>query len=132
MRIESVKSFKIMTAGTLFMSALLPKTVFAVNTIQEFLLSLISLINNLLIPTIIGLALFIFLVGLLRYIIAKDENTRNEAVAVITWGVVTLFVMVTVWGLVNLLASLFGDSIYRPEPETRYGDTDAIIHPKSR
>jgi hypothetical protein len=48
-----------------------------------------------------------FLVGLIRYITAGgDADKRAEARGIMIWGVVILFVMVSVWGLVGILGNL--------------------------
>jgi hypothetical protein len=57
------------------------------------------------IPIMIGLALLVFLWGITRYAFSTNETTRREAVYIITYGIIALFVMVSVWGLVNMLGS---------------------------
>ena len=62
-----------------------------------------DLINRI-IPFIIALAVLWFLVGIFRFITnVGDPEKRKEATGMILWGVVGLFVMVSVWGLVNIL-----------------------------
>lgn len=68
-----------------------------------------------LVPIVIGLAILLFLYGLLKYIVSKDEAKRKEAVSVITMGIVVIFVMVSVWGLVRIIASIFDTSVYSPD-----------------
>jgi hypothetical protein len=67
------------------------------------LLDLVSSLIRATVPVIIGLAVLVFIFGILKYVIAKDEGAQKEARSVILWGVIILFVMVSVWGLVNLL-----------------------------
>ena len=59
---------------------------------------------NLLIPIVFALALLYFFWGLATYILSsgdpeKKEEGRNKMV----WGIVALFVMASIWGLVNFL-----------------------------
>lgn len=62
-----------------------------------------DLINRV-IPFIIALAVLWFLWGIFRFITnVGDPEKRKEATGMILWGVVGLFVMVSVWGLVNIL-----------------------------
>ena len=62
-----------------------------------------DLINRI-IPFIIALAVLWFLWGIFRFITnVGDPDKRKEATGMILWGVVGLFVMVSVWGLVNIL-----------------------------
>ncbi len=39
---------------------------------------------------------------------AGDETARTEARNIMIWGIIALFVMVSVWGLVNVLDDTFG------------------------
>ena len=64
---------------------------------------------NRLVPFVISLTVLVFLWGIFKYLTAQgDSDSRKEALGYITWGVVSLFVMVSVWGLVNILVSSFG------------------------
>ena len=61
-----------------------------------------------LIPFIIGLAVLVFLWGVLMFITgASDETKRANGRQLMLWGIIGLFVMVSVWGLVRIL----GDSL---------------------
>jgi len=62
-----------------------------------------DLINRL-IPFVIALAVLVFLWGIFKFITAVgDADKRKEATGLIIWGIIGLFVMVSVWGLVNIL-----------------------------
>ena len=76
-----------------------------------------DLINRL-IPFIIALTVLVFLYGIFRFVIAGgDGEQRKEAQGYIIWGVVALFVMVSVWGLVNILVrSINLDNTAPPAP----------------
>lgn len=63
---------------------------------------------NALVPIIIGIAFLTFLWGVGKYVTAKDEDGQKEARGTILWGIIILFVMVSVWGLVNVLRSTLG------------------------
>jgi hypothetical protein len=66
-----------------------------------------ALINQAL-PLIISLTVLVFVWGLFKLVMAGDsEDSRAEARGYITCGVVALFVMVSVWGLVNILIRSF-------------------------
>jgi hypothetical protein len=59
-------------------------------------------------PLLILAALVLFLFGIVkRFFWSKDDANKGEAGRYILWGVVALFVMVSVWGLVNLLRGSF-------------------------
>jgi uncharacterized membrane protein YidH (DUF202 family) len=61
-----------------------------------------NLINQL-IPFIIALTVLVFLWGIFRYVFSSDAEGRKEAQGYMIWGIIALFVMVSVWGLVNIL-----------------------------
>ncbi len=61
-----------------------------------------------LIPLVIGIAVVVFIWGILKYVVAKDEDSQKEARSVMIYGIIVLFVMVAVWGLVDLLANTLG------------------------
>lgn len=65
--------------------------------------SMIKALIEALIPIVIGLAVLAFLWGVLQYVIAKDEDKQEEARGIMLYGIIALFVMVSVWGLVNIL-----------------------------
>lgn len=53
----------------------------------------------------LGLGLLYFMWGVVRYLISwGDEKARSESVKTITYGLIALFVMVAVWGLVQMIA----------------------------
>lgn len=59
-------------------------------------------------PLLILAALVLFLFGIVkRFFWSKDSADRTEAGKFILWGIVALFVMGSVWGLVNLLKNSF-------------------------
>jgi len=76
-----------------------------------------DIVNNLIIVLdrvvvlIIALALVYFLYGVVRYIGRHgDEKARSEGIMIMTHGIIALFVMVSVWGLVNLLVDFLPTS----------------------
>ncbi len=71
-------------------------------------LNRIETIINLVIPFLIGLAVFIIIYGILGYISnAADEERRKEARDFIMWGVIGIFFMLSIWGLVTILVNTF-------------------------
>ena len=78
-------------------------------TISSIISNTIMPILNIVVPLLIAVAVVVFLWGVVRYITAAgDEEKRKEARSTMIWGIVGLFVMVAVWGLVNVLISTFG------------------------
>ncbi len=69
--------------------------------------NLTNIINEI-IPFIIGLAVFIFIVGLIRYVNAGgDEDKVKAARSTIIWGLIIIFVMFSAVGIVNILNNTF-------------------------
>ncbi len=73
--------------------------------------SVITVMNKV-VPLLIGLAVLVFLWGVLKYVIAgsDDAGKRTEARGFMIWGIVSIFIMVSVWGLVGILQTSFGVS----------------------
>jgi hypothetical protein len=68
-----------------------------------------TLISGYLVPALMSLALVVFLWGIVVFIgNSGDETKREEGKKHMLWGVIGLFVMVVVWGIVALLTVIFG------------------------
>jgi len=68
-----------------------------------------NIISNIVIPLIIAIAGLYFMWGVVQYVTAGDsEEKRDSGRSMMVYGIVALFVMISVWGLVNLLADTFG------------------------
>lgn len=86
---------------------------------------LIGLINNVAVPVLFAFAFLVFIFGVFQYFIqgGHDEEKRETGKSLMLWGIIGFFVMVSVWGLVNILRGTFNfdDSIdYGAElPERR-------------
>lgn len=78
------------------------------NTVGDLYALAINLMQ-LAVPILIGLALVVFLWGIVTYIASGgNESARSAAGAYILWGIIGLFVMISVWGLVLILSNTFG------------------------
>jgi len=74
----------------------------------DTLLSRILTILGLVVPLLFGLALIFFLWGLAKFILsAGDASAQKEGRDIMIWGIIALFVMVAVWGLVRVLQTTF-------------------------
>jgi len=79
-------------------------------------------IINFTVPFLIGLGVFLIIYGILGYISnAADEEKRAEARKFILWGVVAVFIMISVWGLVNILYNTFNLDNYNTIANDTYG-----------
>ena len=70
---------------------------------------IVGFINSLLVPLVIGLAVLYYLWNVVRYISnSSNESERTKATKGMFYGIIALFVMTSVWGLVNVATDLFG------------------------
>lgn len=104
----------------------LPSIVFA-QTLFNIIELVMGLINAL-IPVIIALAVLFFLWGLVGYILKSDnQEARTGAKNRMFWGVIIIFVMVSIWGLVNLIDATLGLDDEVPTLPGVDGDCDSWI-----
>jgi len=77
--------------------------------VQNLGTGIIGIINNVLVPLIFALAFIVFIWGVFQYFIAggHDEEKRESGKQLMLWGIIGFFVMVSVWGLVNILRGTF-------------------------
>lgn len=95
----------------IIMLTFLPMITFAAGsasiTFKGFVSNLMNQINIL--PQIIfALAFMFFLYNIMSYIQANDPKQIQEASKMITYSIIGLFVMVSVWGLVNVIINSTG------------------------
>ncbi len=64
-------------------------------------------IINILIPIAFALALLFFFWGIARYIWSSG-NGKEEGKKFMLWGVIAIFVMTSIWGLVAFIGGSFG------------------------
>lgn len=65
-------------------------------------------IINLLIPVLVTLALILFFVGLIRYLAKSgDEKGKQRDKEVILWGLIALFIIFSIWGILGILKRTF-------------------------
>jgi hypothetical protein len=61
-----------------------------------------------LVPLLIGLAVVVFVYGVLLLVLSEGGEKKEEGKEFMFWGIIGIFVMVSVWGLVSVLKSTFG------------------------
>ncbi len=67
---------------------------------------------NLIIPVLIALALVLFMYSGVRYAVKSgDSHGKGAERDALMWGIIALFVLVSVWGILRIMCStLFGNS----------------------
>lgn len=70
------------------------------------------IINDSVIPFIFAIAIVMFMWGAVKFFIinSDEEAKREQGKQFMIWGIVALAVMISVWGLVAILTSTFGES----------------------
>ena len=59
-------------------------------------------------PIVVALALLYFFWGLAKYILsAGEKESKDEGRKIMIWGIIALFVMVSVWGIINVVRDTF-------------------------
>ena len=74
-----------------------------------------ELVNNVfiggllkpIIPLLIGLGVVVFIYGVLVTMLSEGGEKKEEGKQFMIWGIIGIFVMVSVWGLVNIVGGLF-------------------------
>jgi len=59
------------------------------------------------VPLLIGLGVVVFIYGVLILMFSEGGEKKEEGKQYMLWGIIGIFVMVSVWGLVNILSGSF-------------------------
>ena len=104
-----------LTSGT-FVALAVPLITLAqtVNNLSDAGSRVISVINTVLVPVLFAIAFIVFLWGAFQTFIvgANDEEVKEKGKNLMLWGLIGFFVMVSIWGLVNILTGtvIFGNN----------------------
>ena len=91
-----------------FLQFFIPSFVFAFNDLQSFIPAFSGLITSL-IPIAFGAGLLVFFWGLAKFIYsAGDERKVEEGRHIMVWGLIALFVMASVWGIIKFIQTDLG------------------------
>lgn len=91
----------LLTAGTMLLPAL-SSAATLLNT-----LALVNTFLNALIGLFVTLAIVVFFWGLIKYLVGEGSEGKTAGLKIMFMGVVTIFVMVSIWGIIRLLQSTF-------------------------
>jgi bacteriorhodopsin len=94
-----------------------PLSAFAATPIVDInsLSTRLTNIGNILIELLISLAVIWIIWSVVRYILAADQpDKRKELGKAILYGIVGLFVILSIWGLVNILSNTFSTNTAAP------------------
>lgn len=90
-----------------------------INQVGTFI---ISTINNVFVPVLFAVAFIVFVYGAFQTFImgAGSEDVKEKGKNLMLWGLIGFFVMMSVWGLVNILTG-----------SVNFGGTDTVKVPTS-
>ena len=94
----------------------------ALNTASDLGSKIINIINTVLVPVLFAVAFIVFLYGAFKTFIigANSEEVTEQGKNLMLWGLIGFFVMVSIWGLVNILTGtlIFGNNQQVAQPTT--------------
>lgn len=105
--------FLLLAKKFIFIFPFAPVIAFAKSSPTDFksLLGVAVDLISLTIPVLMSLAVLAFLVGVAKYILkGSSETERASGKKFIFWGIIGLFVMISIWSLVGILKDTFFSS----------------------
>jgi uncharacterized membrane protein YidH (DUF202 family) len=85
---------------------IIPKAEASVTTLMK---SIDRVIINPLIVLLFALAMVYFIYGLVRYLLSPDnEEIRKSSKTSMLWGIIGMFIMVSVFGIMSLIMNTIG------------------------
>jgi len=121
-RISSVLALAISFAAPIITFA-----AFNSSQLQGYKDTLVSIINDILVPAIMSVAFLVFMWGVYKYFFWKGESETERATGrtLILYGVIGFVIIACVWGIVAIFSSTLGLSAGNmPNPPT-FGNTSS-------
>ncbi len=78
------------------------------SNVKTLVESLTNVLNTWVLGILTLFALVNFIYTVVEYIAASEDSTRKEKAKKVMWGLIGLFVILSVWSLVAVLANTFG------------------------
>lgn len=89
-------------------------------TLLDILIWIRCVVNGIIIPLIFSLATLFFLWNVFIFIREADnKNKKEEARQRMLWGMLALFIMVSLWGIISIFSELFGTDKAVPMLQTK-------------
>ncbi len=104
------KTFTLITAAATFALPLLAVAQTSVSNVSQAGQFIISTINGVFVPVLFAVAFIVFIWGAFQAFIlgANDQEAKSKGKNLMLYGLIGFFVMVSVWGLVNILTGSVG------------------------
>lgn len=91
----------------LVFTLLLPASVLAAQVTLKSLMSLAADYLNTALELLMGFAVVMFVWYIVQYFIRSADKDRGEAGQYLLWSLIGFFIILSFWGLVNVIASTF-------------------------
>lgn len=92
----------------LSMLVIAPQVSFAAFEKLKDLLKDFKSLLDLIIPIVFALALIFFFYGLAQFIRSVSDKTIQEGKNKMIWGIISLFVMISIWGIISYIGDSLG------------------------
>ncbi len=78
--------------------------------IQTLLTNILKFLNEIIVPFLLVIAFVVFLWNIARYFVmdGANEESQEKARSQALWGILAFVIIVSLWGIVNLLVSGLG------------------------
>lgn len=104
---KKIKSFSLYLSLFLISFITLPAIAAPIKDFKQLADRAVNTIIGPVVPLLIGLAVLVFLYGVLIFTFSEGGTKKEEGKQYMIWGIIGLFVMVSVWGLVAVLQGTF-------------------------
>ncbi len=110
--VAKVVSAKVI-AALAFLALVAPMFVFAqgeLTVVEGFLDNIVEFMNGTLVPLVFAVAFLVFIWGMFKTFIlgGSDPGKQEEGKQLMLYAIVGFVIMVSLWGIVNLLSEGFG------------------------
>jgi len=76
-------------------------------TFSEYVYEFIQPLNTL-IPILVGVAVVVFIWSIIKYLASSEDPTKKEgSKRILVMGVVGIFILVSIWGIVSIVLTIF-------------------------
>ena len=78
--------------------------------IQTLLANILVFLNGTIVPFLISVAFLVFVWNAVRYFVigGNNEESREKARSLALWGIIGFVILISLWGIVNLLVNGLG------------------------
>ncbi|MEI6528752.1 MAG: pilin [bacterium] len=102
---------KFVKVGAGLLAGAMPIIALAQSTVQtgyiESILTSATRLLNQLVVLLMALAVVWFIWNVIKYAMSDDEDGKEKAKSQMIWGIIAIAVIVSVWGLVAILQTIF-------------------------